>query len=64
MLPQLSSVPFFTASAAACSGVWTILWFFQMSTIAQQSDITYPLNPQSRRRVSSSRNWLALADSP
>ena len=40
LLAASSSVPFFTASAAASSRVATILWFFQMSTIAQQSDTT------------------------
>ncbi len=38
--PHSSSVPCFTASAAASSRVATILWFFQISTIAQQSDTT------------------------
>lgn len=38
--PHSSSVPCLTASAAACSRVATILWCFQISTIAQQSDTT------------------------
>jgi hypothetical protein len=38
--PQFTSSPLFTASAAASSGVATILWNFQTSSTESQSETT------------------------
>jgi beta-glucosidase len=63
-LPHSRSQPLVTPSAAASSGVATSLWRRWMSSMAPQSETTWPAKPQSLRKMSMSKRWLAEADSP